>query len=211
MANIIEEGKNSTNTETRNIGIFDYGLILVLLLSNEDRVLSSTQSDRFFLSFHFSMRVGPGPNLKTSIIEKRTNNRRSIINLLAAKSLIKHPFLEKLIEKYKFRGPISKNYDHSPNIHSLPFDMERRRKNVYISAYSKFDHQANNIAYWIPRAYIRKASPLIRVTHRNTSKFNLSGVSARRDERARHVHVTPNNKVARFSSGWIAVNIVDGH
>lgn len=67
---------------------------------------------------------------------------------------------------------------------------------------------------WIPRPD-RKARPLIRVTHRNTTKFNLSGMSAHRDNEQRGLtnglHVTPNNKVARFSSGWIAVNIVDGH
>lgn len=68
--------------------------------------------DRFFLSFRFSMRVGPGPNLKTSIIEKRTNyqidnksSRRQILNQTPLSRKIDQEIYE-FLEKLRLYSPI---------------------------------------------------------------------------------------------------------
>lgn len=43
------------------------------------------------------------------------------------------------------------------------------------------------------------------------SFWHVSVAPRQRATPPRRVHVTPNNKVARFSTGWLAVNIVGGH
>lgn len=137
-------------------------------------------------------------------IRKHPNNWKNerLINLLA---WLINNFLPKYDQEIR-------NFEDQLSIYPFPPPLEKRNIYIYIRVPNLI---IEGITFqWIPRPD-RKARPLIRVTHRNTTKFNLSGMSAHRDNEQRGLtnglHVTPNNKVARFSSGWIAVNIVDGH
>lgn len=116
-------------------GIFDYRLWISLSFFYRMRQRIACYfviiDDRFFLSFRFSMRVGPGPNLKTSLIEKRTNyqidnksSRRQILN--------QTPLSRKIDQEIRISRKITIIF---ANIHSLPFDTERKRRNVYIYIY----------------------------------------------------------------------------
>lgn len=152
------------------------------------------RSDRFFLFLFFDANWTRSKSENTRIIEKTINK--------SSRRLIKQlPFSpENIISRIKFR-----NYHSSISI-SSSVSMERR--NIYIRVPNLI---IGGITFqWIPRPDQRSKPANTRDASKHEQIQSFWHVSSPRDNEER-VHVTPNNKVARFSSGWIAVNIVDGY
>lgn len=146
-------------------------------------------SKRSFLSFFTFRRELDQVQIRK--IEKTINK--------SSRRLIKQ-LPENIISRIKFR-----NYHSSISI-SSSVSMERR--NIYIRVPNLI---IGGITFqWIPRPDQRSKPANTRDASKHEQIQSFWHVSSPRDNEER-VHATPNNKVARFSSGWIAVNIVDGH